>query len=161
MRRAILLTVAILALVVCSDTHTGPDEGITFFEHPNFEGSSHTTKFDVFDFDRISGPCGGGGDAFSSSDWDNCISSLQVSPGWEATLYEHDEYEGDTLIVTGDIRNLDDVSGPCGNDWDDCISSVRVSGPGLFAQRLRSRQSHATVHGQIADYLDKVPSLKH
>ena len=66
--------------------------------------------------------------------WDDCISSIQVSPGWEATIYEHDEYEGDTLIVTGDIRDLDDVSGPCGNDWDNCISSVRVSGPGLFAR---------------------------
>ena len=122
-RRAILLTAAILALVAC-DTHTGPDEGITFFEHPNFEGSSHTTQSDVFDFDDIRGPCGE--TDTSSGDWDNCISSVQVSPGWEATIYEHDEYEGDTLTVTGDIRDLDDVSGPCGNDWDDCISSVRV-----------------------------------
>lgn len=127
MRLAVVLTAVALSLVAC-DTHTGPDEGIEFFEHPNFGGSSHTTQVDIFDFDDINGPCNETTTDFGTfgGDFDNCISSIRVTPGWEATLYEHDEYEGDTLTITESIRDLDDVEGPCGDDWDDCISSVRV-----------------------------------
>ena len=54
---------------------------------------------------------------------------MRVAPGWEATVFEHDFYRGDSLEVTMDIPDLDDVSGPCGGDWDDCISSIRVREP--------------------------------
>jgi len=43
-------------------------------------------------------------------------------------LYEHDDYEGDGLIVTSDISDLDDVMG-CGGDWDNCASSLQVRPP--------------------------------
>ena len=112
-----------LFLFTC-DTHTGPDpsEGVTVYEHPDFEGSSRTFDGNFNDFDDLRGPCGGS----EEGDWDNCVSSIRVSPGWEATLYEHDNYEGDSFVVTTDIRDLDDAEVLCGNDWDDCISSIRV-----------------------------------
>jgi len=42
-------------------------------------------------------------------------------------VYEDDNYRGQSLTITSDIPDLDDVRGPGGNDWDDCITSIRVS----------------------------------
>lgn len=124
-RLAASLSVVVgLALPAC-ESHTGPSEGVTVFEHPDFQGSSHTIEGNTFDFDDLRGPCGE--TTTRSGDWDNCISSIRISPGWEAVFYEHDEYEGETLTVTSDIADLDRVRGPCGDDWDDCVSSVRVT----------------------------------
>ena len=52
---------------------------------------------------------------------------MQIAEGWTATAFERDDYGGQTLAITSDIRDLDDVAGPCGGDWDDCISSIRVT----------------------------------
>ena len=98
--------------------------GVTVYEHPDFGGDSRTFDGPAFDLDDLRGPCFGFVDNFG--DWDDCISSIRVPSGWEAVVFEHDEYEGESLTVTSDIRDLDDVRGPCGNDWDDCISSLRV-----------------------------------
>ena len=122
--------VTLMLLLVNCDTHTGPDpnRGVTVYEHPDFGGSSRTFDGNFNDFDDVTGPCRG---FFDSSempgDWDNCVSSVRVASGWEAIVYEHDDYQGDSLVVTSDIRDLDDVEGPCGDDWDDCISSIRVN----------------------------------
>lgn len=113
--------------LACDDDHTGASEGITFYEHPDYQGDSLTLAGDFSDFDDLRGPCGQTTD--QAGDWDNCISSVVVSPGWEANVYEHDDYEGDTLRITGNIADLDDVRGPCGDDWDDCVSSIRVRRP--------------------------------
>jgi len=115
-------------LSACDDDQTGASEGITFFEHPDYEGDSVTLAGGFSDFNDLRGPCNLLPDGVSG-DWDDCISSVMVSPGWEATVYQHDDYEGDTLQITGNILDLDDVRGPCGDDWDDCISSIRVQPP--------------------------------
>ncbi len=127
MRRARLWTVGALALLLsaCDDDRTGASEGITFFEHPDYDGDSITLAGGFSDFDDLRGPCGVAVDG-TSGDWDNCVSSVMLDPGWEATVYEHDDYEGDSLEITRSIADLDDVRGPCGDDWDDCISSIRV-----------------------------------
>lgn len=114
-------------LWACGDDHTGASEGITFFEHPDYQGSSITLAGDFSDFDDLRGPCGR--TETYDGDWDNCISSVLVDPGWEATVFEHDDYEGDRLEIDRNIADLDDVRGPCGDDWDDCISSIRVRRP--------------------------------
>lgn len=128
-RRLTCLAVA-LWLASC-DTHTGPSEsrGITVYEHPDYEGASRTLDGNVWDLDDVRGPCFGFFDSDDVGDWDDCISSIRVPPGWEAIVFEHDEYEGETLTVTTDIADLDDVRGPCGDDWDDCISSIQVRPP--------------------------------
>ena len=132
MRGARLGTAVALSvnLGACDDDRTGASEGITFFEHPDYEGDSITLAGGFSDFDDLRGPCNQTVDPATGvpqgGDWDNCISSVLVDPGWEATVYEHDDYEGDTLEITRNITDLDDVRGPCGDDWDDCISSIRV-----------------------------------
>jgi hypothetical protein len=117
-------------LWACDDDHTGASEGITFFEHPDYEGDSITLAGGFSDFDDLRGPCNPTVDPVTGvprdGDWDNCASSVLVDTGWEATVYEHDDYEGDTLVIGRNIADLDDVRGPCGDDWDDCISSIRV-----------------------------------
>ena len=132
MRGARLWLSTVLLLSACDD-HTGASEGITFFEHPNYEGSSITLAGGFSDFDDLRGPCNQTIDPISGmprpGDWDNCISSVLVDPGWEATVYEHDDYEGDSLEISANIADLDHVRGPCGDDWDDCISSIRVRRP--------------------------------
>jgi hypothetical protein len=130
MRAGRLSTVLALAvsLFACDEEHTGASEGITFFEHPNYEGSSITLAGGFSDFDDLRGPCNDPGTS-GGGDWDNCISSVLVDAEWEATAYEHDDYEGDILEITGNIPDLDGVRGPCGDDWDDCISSIRVRRP--------------------------------
>jgi hypothetical protein len=123
---------AILQLLVvgCGPSRSGPSEGVTLYEHPNFDGDSRTFDGDFNDFRDLRGPCSRFFDSpDQEGDWDDCVSSIQLSPGWEATVYEHENYLGESLDVTSSIRDLDDVRGPCGNDWDDCISSIRVRRP--------------------------------
>ncbi|TDI43280.1 MAG: hypothetical protein E2P02_11605 [Acidobacteria bacterium] len=120
--------VVALFLTTC-DTTTGPSEGITVYEHPNYGGSARTFDGSFNDLDVVTGPCRGFFDAPDRpGNWENCISSIRIPAGWEATLYEHDDYEGDGLIVTSDISDLDDVMG-CGGDWDNCASSLQVRPP--------------------------------
>ena len=119
-----------LLILSCGPTHTGPPVGVTLYEHPDFEGDSRTFDGDFNDLRDLRGPCRGFFDSEEEDgDWDGCASSILLPPGWEATVYEHEDYFGDSLIVTENIPDLDDVRGPCGNDWDDCISSIRVRRP--------------------------------
>ena len=120
----------VLALVVAAcDRKTGPTEGVTLYEHPDYGGEARTFDGNFNDLDAVEGPCRGFFDsADQPGDWEGCVSSVRVSPGWEATLYEHDDYQGDSLEVTSDIRDLDDFRG-CGGDWDNCTSSLRVRPP--------------------------------
>lgn len=122
------VTLLLLSILGCGPEHTGPSVGITLYEHPNFEGDSRSFDGDFNDFRDLRGPCSR---AFEEEDgdWNDCASSILVPPGWEATIFVDQNYFGESLIVTEDIRDLDDVPGPCGNDWDDCISSIRVSRP--------------------------------
>jgi hypothetical protein len=108
-------------------THTGPSEGVTLYQHPDFDGGSATFAADVWNLLPLNGPCGGSAEDYG--DWDECASSIRVSPGWRATLYSGAGYAGGSLMVESDFADLDDVVGPCGGDWDDCISSLRVFPP--------------------------------
>jgi hypothetical protein len=111
------------------DTHTGPSEGVTVYEDPDFRGSSRTFDGNSFDLQDIRGPCFGFLDTSSEGSWDDCISSIRVPSGWEITLYEDDRYEGRNITLSADVRDLEELRGPCGDDWDDCVSSIRVRAP--------------------------------
>lgn len=113
-----------LSLLTCGPMHTGPSEGVVLYEHPDYKGDSIGFSSDASDLEDFEGPCFRG---LVNQGWDKCVSSVRVTEGWEGVLYDRDHYEGNTLIVTSDIPDLDDVNGPCGGDWDDCVSSLRVS----------------------------------
>ncbi len=117
--------VLVVAAIACDNDQTGATEGVTLFEHPNFEGDSITLAGGFSDFDDLRGPCNG--TSTTSGNWDDCPSSIRVDSGWRATIFEDPDYQGEGLEILGDIADLEDVRGPCGDDWDDCISSIQVS----------------------------------
>ena len=101
--------------------------GVILYEHANFLGNSAHLTADVPELRDFRGPCIRGDDA-SSRDWNDCVSSVRVAPGWRATLYRDSNYRDDALEITEDVANLQLVRE---HDCDrgglnDCVSSVRV-----------------------------------
>lgn len=104
--------------------------GIILYEHANFLGNSAHLTADIPDLGDFRGPCLHGDDA-SSRDWNDCVSSVRVSPGWRATLHRDQNYHDDALEITADVPNLQLVRGhDCSHGGlNDCVSSVRVRQP--------------------------------
>jgi peptidase inhibitor family I36 len=134
-----LVAVAALSLslvVACQQKlPTAPSDlatGIAIYEHANFQGRSSQVVRDISDLEDVSGPCehessGVNGTTTTSRNWDDCISSIRVAPGWRATVYRDTGYDGQSLEVTQDVPNLQLVPGSCSHDGlNDCISSIRV-----------------------------------
>ena len=125
----------LLALGCQKSLPSAPSElatGITVYEHANFQGESAHITADTSDLSDFKGPCehsdtDSDGVTSTSRDWNDCISSVRVAPGWRATIYRGARYRDDALDITADIANLQLVSGDCPHDGlNDCISSVRV-----------------------------------
>jgi hypothetical protein len=101
--------------------------GIILYEHANFLGNSAHLTGDVPDLRDFRGPCFKGDDA-SSRNWNDCVSSVRVAPGWRATLFRGADYHDDALEIAADVANLQLVRQ---HDCDegglnDCVTSVRV-----------------------------------
>jgi hypothetical protein len=106
---------------------TTPNEGIVLFEHANFLGNSAYITGDIPDLRDFRGPCfHESGDA-TARDWNDCVSSVRVAPGWRATIYRDTNYRDDSLEIREDVPNLQLVTGDCDHaGLNDCVSSVRV-----------------------------------
>ena len=132
--------VAVLMLCVlchaCSATQlpAAPSElltGIVVYEHANFQGASAHLTSDISDLQKADGPCEHEeSDEYSTTriyNWNDCISSVRVAPGWSATLYRATGYGDDSLEIVADVPNLQLVGHDCPKDGlNDCVSSVRV-----------------------------------
>ena len=128
--------VVLLALSIGCGEHatlpTAPSElvtGVVVYEHANFRGASAHITADIPDLDHFDGPCyhSGGSDNADYYDWNDCISSVRVAPGWSATLYRADDYRDDSITVTADVPNLATVAHDCsGGGLNDCVTSIRV-----------------------------------
>lgn len=108
------------------------DSGLTIYVDRNYQHGYLTLDQDQPNLEKIEGPCSKTSDNYGSTPpytWDDCVSSVQLSPGWTATLYVDKNYQGGSLTVTEDIPNLKNVQGKCGDDMDDCVSSIRVRRP--------------------------------
>lgn len=130
----------LLLLAACSKNLPGaPSElttGITIYENANFGGASALLTKDVSDLKGYNGPCehesttyrpDGTPMTFSTYDWNDCVSSIRVAPGWRATVYRDDDFKGQSLEITADVPNLQLVPGSCDHDGlNDCITSIRV-----------------------------------
>ena len=55
-----------------------------------------------------------------NKNWNDILSSIKVEKGNEIIMFEHSNYEGDSLIITGSESNLKDIG------WNDRVSSIRV-----------------------------------
>ena len=102
--------------------------GIILFEHANYLGNSAHITGDIADLREFIGPCFHGDPDNTARDWNDCVSSVRVAPGWRATIYRDTGYRDDSLEITEDVPNLALVNGDCDHDGlNDCVSSVRVS----------------------------------
>jgi peptidase inhibitor family I36 len=101
--------------------------GVILYEHANYLGNSAHITADTPDLRDFLGPCLHGDDA-STRDWNDCVSSVRVAPGFRATLYRDPDYHDDALEVTEDVANLQLIHQhdcPKGG-FNDCLSSLRV-----------------------------------
>jgi hypothetical protein len=129
----------LLALCACQDRLPGaPSDltrGIVVYEHANFLGESALITESVEDLKDFRGPCvryetSGSGSGETKYSWDDCISSVRVAPGWEATLYRDDDFDGQSLRVSADVDNLQLVSGTCDHEGlNDCVTSIKLFRP--------------------------------
>jgi len=109
--------------------------GVVIFEHANYLGQSAHVTMDIDDLkDTTDGPCvrsdGIGADTRTYLDWENCISSIRLAPGWRVTVYRDDDFKGQSLEVTADVANLQLSQGSCDHGgFNDCISSIRLQRP--------------------------------
>ncbi|MCK5490100.1 MAG: hypothetical protein KAI98_08920, partial [Gemmatimonadetes bacterium] len=95
--------------------------GVSIFEFDNFNGDGFLLRSDKSDLGDLPGPCQ------LADTWDDCISSILLSDGWSAILYEHDGFEGESLVIVTSIADLDDFGGAV--DWDNSTSSIRILPP--------------------------------
>ena len=101
--------------------------GIILFEHANFLGSSAHITGDIPDLREFRGPCVHDDGNSVSRDWNDCVSSVRIAPGWRATIYKDTGYRDDSLEITADVPNLQLVNGDCDKGGlNDCVSAVRV-----------------------------------
>lgn len=138
--RGSALAALLVLLAACADelptAPTTVTQGITIYQHANFGGGSALLTSDVRDLKDYNGPCewsvttttgDGGSWTTTGSNWNDCISSIRVAPGWRATVYRDDDFHGDSLELTADAPNLQLVPGDCPHDgFNDCITSIRV-----------------------------------
>lgn len=145
-RREMNVTAALLALMVLagcgSSEPTGPGpapmEGVTVFARIHYEGPRRTFLHDVTDFKLVYDDPQPDEDEcadkiFGQEAWTDCISSIRVAPGWQVIVFVDDTFRGDSLIVTSDIPDLEQIPRPAPEHrpelsltWDETISSMRV-----------------------------------
>ena len=137
LRQAFVLAGLTLLASCQKSLPTAPAEltsGIIIFEHANYLGESAHVTEDLKNLEDVKGPCAktetSGNVSTTTYLWGDCISSVKVAPGWRATLYRDDGYSGDRFDVTGDVPNLQLVSGDCSKGgFNDCVSSIRLIRP--------------------------------
>jgi hypothetical protein len=135
------VAVALAALLVACDSFSLPSlptapsalaEGAAIYEHANYEGGSALLAADVANLWAFEGPClrdspAPGTEDQDVFDWNDCVSSIRVAPGWRAVLYVESNFEGASYDINADISNLQLLSGNCEHGGaNDCISSIRV-----------------------------------
>lgn len=113
-----------------SPAESPPTGGVTLYEHPDYRGASYMLTRDEENLDSERGPCIATDDPTARS-WDECVSSIAITDGWQAEVFEHPEYRGLSRTFTADVANLraetEDAPDSCDGGWNDCISSLRVS----------------------------------
>lgn len=83
-------------------------EGVTLFEHANYQGSSVTLAPGSYKMAQIALP-------------NDSISSLKVPDGHRVFIYEHENFEGEQRFYTTDCDFV--------GDFNDKTSSIVVEGP--------------------------------
>jgi hypothetical protein len=129
MRFQLPLVVLVAAFLVgCGSPATPSEKALTVFVDRDYGGSWHDVSGDWANLNGPDGPCNKSSVGTTTiGNWDDCVSSIRLSPGWVATGYRDRNFSGPTFEITQDIPNLRDLPGPCDHGFDDCLSSIRVS----------------------------------
>jgi hypothetical protein len=139
--RRVAPAVPLAALAACGGVSlpTAPSEitrGVSIYEHANFLGESALLTASEQDLAGYKGPCEHSdtdqwGTTSYTYDWNDCVSSVRVAPGWRAILYRDTRYRGQSLELTADAPNLQLVAGTCSHEGlNDCVTSIKVIAPG-------------------------------
>ena len=94
-----------LSNIDISSLSDSPDGIITIYKDSNFKGD-HTG----FDLQEVS----------SLNKWNDAISSLKISSGYQITVFEHGDFKGKNVTITKGKANLVPLM------WNDKISSLKV-----------------------------------
>ena len=131
--RSLILVTATIAASCTQTLPTAPSRlqtGITIYEHANFLGGSAHVTSDIRNLSDFAGPCLHDYGDYEPEDWDDCVSSIRVAPGWRFEAYRDNNFRGQSLSASEDVPNLQLVAGTCdGKGLNDCITSIRVIGP--------------------------------
>ena len=99
--------------------------GIVIFDGARYTGKSAHIQGDIADLSKPDGPCT---EIDEGDSWDDCVSSIRVSPGTRAVVFVDTNFKGWGRAIDEDVPDLEFVLGPCRRaSMDDCISSIRVS----------------------------------
>jgi hypothetical protein len=105
--------------------------GVSLWEHANFQGNSALLTESQTNLANFNGPCAHDDGDATSHDWNDCVSSVKVAPGWRAVIYRDDDYDGESVQLTADAPNLQLVPGGCSHEGlNDCVTSIKVIAPG-------------------------------
>jgi hypothetical protein len=129
---AIAIAIAACSKDMLPNTPSQLTDGVVIYTHANYLGDSAHVVTDISDLADFEGPCRGGDPNGTEGDatWDDCVSSIRIAPGWRATVYRDRNYSGTSLVVTGDVPNLQLVQGNCSHEgMNDCITAIRLSPP--------------------------------
>ena len=107
MEKIKLFTVFMALFIILGATKAySQNGGVTVFEGSNYSGKSHTYNEGLH---SLPGTIG-----------NDVLSSVKVSPGWKATLYEHNPSTGRTLVLTSDASTLGK------ENFDNITSNIKV-----------------------------------
>lgn len=98
---------------------------VTLFVDCDFRGGSATLRPGAYDMNQMGFP-------------DNALSSIRVPPGLAVTLYEHPNYQGTQLTLTGDTSCL------IGRNFNDVVSGIRIQETGLAVNKWWANDDSAT-----------------
>jgi hypothetical protein len=92
------------------------EDRVCVYQHTNYQG--HSMCWDA----------GEEIDDLRQVGWNDGISSIRTFGRTRLAVYEHSRFQGERLIVDGDISDLTQVGLNGRSNWNDRISSVRVGG---------------------------------
>lgn len=122
-RYILTLVLGFAAWLLTGEAHA---QGVVVCEHSDLGGVCLTLTHDAPNFSFVKGPCS----PDSGGNFNDCISSISIPPGWVVEACEHANYRGACKLFNGDVSNLSYVKGPCspdsGGNFNDCISSIRI-----------------------------------
>ncbi|MCP6719427.1 MAG: peptidase inhibitor family I36 protein [Patescibacteria group bacterium] len=145
MRKVLYLFLTILAigtlfLVLTKKAELG--SSVTLWQDINYQGDAKIFSSDDNDLTNNPG---------CEDSWNDCVSSISVSSGYEIILYADTNFEGSSQTFDSSVADL----GPEG--WDNIASSIKVSGPaGITFDNPLAEDDFKVIINNITDFIFQI-----